>query len=127
MRVVLAVGLILSIPSILSAQEWREELRADIVVHRDDKMVIEEYSIERINLPGYAPAEQEPGPQPVIRVPALAPETPPPWRSFAEKPLGMFAEPSLSNGDAVVEWSDWSDEKKLLVVIAVGVGLLLIL
>ncbi len=70
---------------------------------------------------------QEPGPQPVIRVPALAPETPPPWRSFAEKPLGMFAEPSLSNRDAVVDWSDWSDEKKLLVVIAVGVGLLLIL
>ena len=69
---------------------------------------------------------QEQGPRPVIRVPALAPETPPPWRSFAEKPLGMFAEPSLSNRDAVVEWSDWSDEKKLLVVIAVGVGLLLI-
>ena len=69
---------------------------------------------------------QKQGPQPVIRVPALAPETPPPWRSFAEKPLGMFAEPSLSNRDAVVGWSDWSDEKKLLVVIAVGVGLLLI-
>ncbi len=70
---------------------------------------------------------QKQGPQPVIRVPGLTPETPPPWRSFAEKPLEMFAEPSLSNRDAVVGWSDWSDEKKLLVVIAVGVGLLLIL
>ena len=57
MRMVLAVGLILSIPSILSAQEWREELRADLVVLRDGKMVIEEYSIERINLPGYAPSD----------------------------------------------------------------------
>ncbi len=127
MRMVLALGLILSIPSILNAQNWREELRADLVVHRDDKMVIEGYSMERVDLPGYKPVEQEPGPQPVIRVPALAPETPPPWRSFAEKPLGMFAEPSLSNRDAVVDWSDWSDEKKLLVLIAVGVGLLLIL
>ncbi len=70
---------------------------------------------------------QKQGPQPVIRVPGLTPETPPPWRSFAEKPLEMFAEPSLSNRDVVVGWSDWSDEKKLLVVIAVGVGLLLIL
>ena len=70
---------------------------------------------------------QKQGPQPVIRIPGLAPETPPPWRSFAKKPLEMFAEPSLSNRDAVVGWSDWSDEKKLLVVIAVGVGLLLIL
>ena len=59
MRMVLAVGLILSIPSILSAQEWREELRADLVVLRDGKMVIEGYSIERINLPGYAPAEYQ--------------------------------------------------------------------
>ncbi len=65
--------------------------------------------------------------QPLIRVTAPALETPPPWRSFAEKPLEMFAEPSLSNRDAVVGWSDWSDEKKLLVLIAVGVGLLLIL
>ncbi len=72
---------------------------------------------------------QEQGPKPVIRVPVLASETPPPWRSLAEKPLGMFAEPSLSKRDAVPvpAWSDWSDEKKLLVVIAVGVGLLLIL
>ena len=127
MRIVLAVGLILSIPSILNAQDWREELRKDLVVHHDDKMVIEGYSMERVDLPGYEPVEQEQGPQPVSRVPALAPETPPPWRSFAEKPLGMFAEPSLSNRDAVVDWSDWSDEKKLLVLIAVGVGLLLIL
>ena len=57
MRMLFAVGLILSIPSILNAQDWREELAADLVVHIDDKMVIEKYSIERINLPGYAPAE----------------------------------------------------------------------
>ena len=59
MRMAFAVGLILSIPSILNAQDWREELRADLVVLRDGKMVIEEYSIERINLPGYAPAEYQ--------------------------------------------------------------------
>jgi len=59
MRMVFAVGLILSMPSILIAQEWCEELRADLVVLRDGKMVIEEYSIERINLPGYAPAEYQ--------------------------------------------------------------------
>jgi len=53
------VGLILLIPSILNAQDWREELRADLVVLRDGKMVIEEYSIERISLPGYAPAEYQ--------------------------------------------------------------------
>lgn len=70
---------------------------------------------------------QEQGPQPVIRVPALAPETPPPSRSFAERPLGLFAEPSLSNRYVVPAWSDWTDEKKLLVVIAVAVGLILIL
>ena len=72
---------------------------------------------------------QEQGPKPVIRVPVLAPETPPPWRSLAQKPLGMFAEPSLSNRDAapVPAWSDWSDDKKLLVVAAVVVGLVLIL
>lgn len=72
---------------------------------------------------------RELGPQPVLRIPALVPETPRPWQSFAEKPRGMFAEPSLSTRDAVPApaWSDWSDEKKLLVVIAIGVGLLLIL
>ncbi len=47
--------------------------------------------------------------------------------SLTETPLGMFTEPSLSSRDVAVEWSDWSDEKKLLVVIAIGVGLLLIL
>ena len=57
MRMAFAVGLILSIPSILNAQDWREELRADLVVHIDDKMVIEGYSIERVNLPGYAPVQ----------------------------------------------------------------------
>ncbi len=57
MRMSFAVGLILSIPSILNAQDWREKLAADLVVHIDDKMVIEKYSIERVNLPGYAPAE----------------------------------------------------------------------
>ncbi len=57
MRMVFAVGLVLSIPSILNAQDWREKLAADLVVHIDDKMVIEKYSIERINLPGYAPVE----------------------------------------------------------------------
>ena len=56
---------------------------------------------------------------PVIKVPALAPETAPPWQSFAEKPLGMFAEPSLSNRDAVVGWSDWSNGKRVLVVVGV--------
>ena len=56
---------------------------------------------------------------PVIKVPALAPETAPAWRSFAEKPLGMFAEPSLSNRDAVVGWSDWSNGKRVLVVVGV--------
>ena len=64
--------------------------------------------------------------QPLIRVPAPALETPPPWRSFAERPLGMFVEPSLSSRDAVIEWSEWSDEKKILVVVAVVVGLVLI-
>ena len=119
MRMGFLVGLILSIPSILNAQDWREELRADLVVHRDDKMVIEGYSMERRDLPGYKPVEQEQGPRPVIRVPALAPETPPPWRSFAEKPLGMFAEPSLSNRDAVVGWSDWSNGERTLFVVLV--------
>ena len=57
MRMVFAVGLILSIPSILNAQDWREELRADLVVHIDDKMVIEGYSMERVNLPGYEPVQ----------------------------------------------------------------------
>ena len=59
MRMVFVVGLILSIPSILNAQDWREKLAADLVVHIDDKMVIEKYSIERIRLPGYAPAEYQ--------------------------------------------------------------------
>ena len=57
MRIVSILALILSIPSILNAQDWREELREDLVVHRDDKMVIEEYSMERVNLPGYEPVE----------------------------------------------------------------------
>ena len=37
-----------------------------------------------------------------------------------------FAEASLSDRDAVVEVSDWSGEKKILVGIAVVVGLILI-
>ena len=57
MRMVFVVGLVLSIPSILNAQDWREELSADLVVHVDDKMVIEGYSMERINLPGYEPVQ----------------------------------------------------------------------
>ncbi len=57
MRVVSTLALILSIPSILNAQDWREELREDLVVHRDGKMIIEEYSMERVNLPGYEPLE----------------------------------------------------------------------
>ncbi len=57
MRMAFVVGLVLSIPSILNAQDWREELREDLVVHRDNKMVIESYSMERVNLPGYEPVE----------------------------------------------------------------------
>ncbi len=57
MRMVSTLALILSIPAILNAQDWREELREDLVVHRDGKMIIEEYSIERVNLPGYEPLE----------------------------------------------------------------------
>ena len=57
MRIVSTLALMLSIPSILIAQDWREELREDLVVHRDDKMVIESYSMERVNLPGYEPVE----------------------------------------------------------------------
>ena len=57
MRMVFALGLILSIPSILNAQDWREKLAADLVVHIDDKMVIEKYAIERVDLPGSAPVE----------------------------------------------------------------------
>jgi len=57
MRVAFVVGLIFSIPSILHAQDWRDKLRADLVVERDDKMVIEKYAIERVDLPGSAPVE----------------------------------------------------------------------
>ena len=54
---------------------------------------------------------------PVIKVPALAPETAPPWRSFADNHLPI--ESSLSSRDAVVGWSDWSNGKRALVVVGV--------
>ncbi len=57
MRAAAALTIFLLVPTLLSAQDWREELREDLVVHRDGKMIIEEYSMERVNLPGYEPLE----------------------------------------------------------------------
>lgn len=57
MKAAAVLALSLLIPTVLSAQDWREELQSDLVVHRDGKMIIEEYSMERVNLPGYEPLE----------------------------------------------------------------------
>ncbi len=57
MRAAAALTIFLLVPTLLSAQDWREELREDLVVHRDGKWIIEEYSMERVNLPGYEPLE----------------------------------------------------------------------
>lgn len=57
MRAAAALTIFLLVPTLLSAQDWREELQSDLVVHRDGKMIIEEYSMERLNLPGYEPLE----------------------------------------------------------------------
>ena len=53
---------------------------------------------------------------PVLRAPIPASESLR-WRSFAEKPFGMFAEPSSSNRDRVPGWEDWSSEKRALVIV----------
>ncbi len=57
MRAAATLTIFLLVPTLLSAQDWREELREDLVVHRDGKMIIEAYSMERVNLPGYEPLE----------------------------------------------------------------------
>ncbi len=57
MRAAAALAISLLVPTLLSAQDWREKLQSDLVVHRDGKMIIEEYSMERVNLPGYEPLE----------------------------------------------------------------------
>ena len=62
----------------------------------------------------------------VVRVPPLTRETALLWQPLAEKRPGAFAEPSLSNRDAVPGWRDWSDEKKVILVAAVVVAVLLI-
>ena len=60
---------------------------------------------------------REQGSQPVIRVPALTPENALLWQPIAENRARILGEPLLSNRDAVSGWSDWSTEKKVLVVV----------
>ena len=56
-KLFLRIGSLLLAAAPVTGQDWRPQLKADVVVIRDGKMLYDQVGLYRIKVPGYAPAQ----------------------------------------------------------------------
>lgn len=57
MRALAVAAVFAAFSSVASAQEWRNELKSDVVVVRAGKMIIEEVGLYKLGVAGYQPSQ----------------------------------------------------------------------